>query len=146
MGDMSDQSPWYEDGLRFACTRCGNCCGGAPGNVYVSELEIDALAERLGLDRAAFIRRYTRRIRRSDGPHVSLIEQPNYDCIFFRRGSGCTIYEDRPKQCRTWPFWRGNIEYREDWETAAEDCPGIGRGDRWSADHIATTAADDGLP
>ena len=27
--------PWYRDGLRFACTRCGACCTGAPGYVWV---------------------------------------------------------------------------------------------------------------
>ena len=28
---MSD--PWYNDGLRFTCTRCGHCCTGEPGFV-----------------------------------------------------------------------------------------------------------------
>ena len=27
--------PWYRDGLRFECTRCGHCCTGAPGYVWV---------------------------------------------------------------------------------------------------------------
>jgi Fe-S-cluster containining protein len=143
---MSGSAPWYEDGLRFECTRCGNCCGGAPGNVYVSEAEIDGIAERLGLDREAFVRRYTRRIRRQDGPHVSLVEKRNHDCIFFERGTGCTIYEDRPKQCRTWPFWRANLASRDEWQATAEDCPGMGRGERWSRERIEAVAADDGLP
>ena len=54
---------WYKDGLRFDCTQCGKCCGGAPGYCWVSEDEIHALAERLGMEVEAFRRRYTRVIK-----------------------------------------------------------------------------------
>ena len=37
--------PWYADGLRFACTQCGNCCTGEPGFVWVNDAEIAAIAE-----------------------------------------------------------------------------------------------------
>ena len=37
--------PWYQDGLRFRCTRCGHCCTGTPGNVWINEEEIAAIAE-----------------------------------------------------------------------------------------------------
>ena len=40
--------PWYQDGLRFTCTRCGNCCTGAPGYVWVTPAELEALAAHLG--------------------------------------------------------------------------------------------------
>lgn len=143
---MPADRPWYHAGLRFACTRCGNCCGGAPGNVYLEDAEIDALASRLGLDRSAFVQRYTRIVHRRDGDRRSLIEFRNHDCIFYRRGRGCTVYEDRPRQCRTWPFWRGNLASADDWADAAHDCPGIGRGELVAADRIAAIAADDGLP
>jgi Fe-S-cluster containining protein len=36
--------PWYRDGLRFRCTRCGSCCTGEPGNVWVTDEEIAAIA------------------------------------------------------------------------------------------------------
>ena len=71
---------WYKDGLRFDCTQCGKCCGGAPGYCWVSEDEIHALAERLGMEVEAFRRRYTRVIKKRG---VSLQEKANYDCIFF---------------------------------------------------------------
>ncbi|WP_296458322.1 hypothetical protein [Rubinisphaera sp.] len=38
---------WYKDGLKFECTQCGNCCTGGPGAVWVSEEEIQAIAEYL---------------------------------------------------------------------------------------------------
>jgi hypothetical protein len=56
------------------------------------------------------------------------------------------VYEDRPRQCRTWPFWRINLASREDWAGAAAGCPGMDRGELHPAERIAETAADDGLP
>jgi uncharacterized protein len=135
--------PWYKDGLRFTCTQCGNCCTGAPGSIWVSEAEIAALALRLGIDEAAFRKRYTRTVK---GRGVSLVEKPNNDCVFWARGRGCTVYEDRPKQCRTWPFWRPLLESRADWDASAEGCPGMNRGKLHAAASIAASAADDGLP
>ena len=32
----ADSPEWYRDGLRFECTRCGACCTGAPGYVWVT--------------------------------------------------------------------------------------------------------------
>ena len=30
---------WYEQGLRFGCTQCGNCCTGPEGAVWFTEEE-----------------------------------------------------------------------------------------------------------
>ncbi len=138
--------PWYSGGLEFTCTQCGNCCTGEPGFTWVSDVEIGRLAQRLGLDEAAFRRRYTREAWRRGEKRAALVDKPDHDCVFFRRGVGCTVYEDRPKQCRTWPFWRSVVAQREDWEDAARSCPGMGRGRHHSAGDIAASAADDGLP
>ena len=138
--------PWYAGGLRFTCTQCGNCCGGGPGNVYCNEDELDALAQRLGMDREAFDRRYTKTVYRNGREWVSLEEQANYDCVFYHRERGCTVYEDRPLQCRTWPFWRANLVDREEWHATAEDCPGMNHGELHDAAAITATAEDDGLP
>ena len=45
MSKPESESPWYQDGLAFSCTRCGACCTGAPGYVWVSPEEIGRLAE-----------------------------------------------------------------------------------------------------
>ena len=136
-------SQWFKDGLRFDCTQCGKCCGGAPGYCWVSDAEIVALAERLGMSEAAFRNRYTRTV---PGRGISLTEKVNYDCVFYDKKQGCTVYEDRPKQCRTWPFWQNNVRRRNDWALAAQGCPGMDKGTLHAADEIAAIAADDGLP
>lgn len=137
------QRRWYQDGLRFACTRCGNCCGGAPGYCWVSDGEIAQLALRLGMSEPAFRRRYTRHV---PGRGISLTEKTNFDCVFFERGRGCTVYEDRPQQCRTWPFWRSNLSNRDQWALASEGCPGMDQGPLHDVASIDATSANDGLP
>jgi uncharacterized protein len=138
--------PWYRDGLRFTCTQCGNCCTGAPGLIWTNDTEIRALATRLGLSEALFRKRYTRTVA---GRGTTLIERADAErghaCVFWQAGQGCTVYEDRPKQCRTWPFWRPLIETQAGWEGAASGCPGMNAGERYTAAHIAAVAADDGL-
>jgi len=142
---QAGEPPWYQDGLRFRCTQCGNCCTGDPGYTWVDERECAALAARLGIDLAAFLRRYTRSVWRGGVQRVTLLEQRGGDCVFYRRGTGCTVYELRPKQCRTWPFWKRVVERPEDWHEAGRDCPGIGRGELHGPAEISASAADDGL-
>jgi Fe-S-cluster containining protein len=126
------ESPWYREGLAFTCTRCGSCCTGAPGYVWVSPEEIERLARHRGLAVDEFSRRYVRRV----GDHYSLIERPGGDCIFWDAKAGCTVYEARPVQCRTWPFWPENVETPEDWEHVTRICPGSGRGRHYTAEEI----------
>lgn len=133
--------PWYADGLAFECTRCGNCCTGAPGTVKVSEQETEELAALVGLDLADFCERFTRLV---DGDTVSLIERSNGDCIFWSASEGCLVYAARPRQCRTWPFWRKNLASPAAWREAAAGCPGIGRGTQHSRAEIERAHADDG--
>jgi Fe-S-cluster containining protein len=38
------------------------------------------------------------------------------------------VYEDRPAQCRTWPFWMSIVASRQSWEVAGRTCPGINTG------------------
>ncbi|MEX0818019.1 MAG: YkgJ family cysteine cluster protein, partial [Pirellulaceae bacterium] len=104
---MAEQ-PWYKDGLRFKCTQCGDCCTGAPGYVWVNKAEIEALAaERGEPDVETFESEYVRKI----GIRRSLREFPNGDCVFFdSEKRKCTVYNARPRQCRTWPFWDSNLK------------------------------------
>ena len=133
--------PWYRDGLRFACTRCGNCCSGAPGTVRVSDAEIEALARRTELTPEEFRAVYTRPLR---GGATSLRERSDGTCILHGGERGCSVYPDRPLQCRTWPFWRAVVHSPERWSEEALDCPGMNQGLLHPAARIERTLENDG--
>jgi Fe-S-cluster containining protein len=131
MADMIEE-PWYDAGLRFRCTRCGNCCTGAPGYVWVSDDEVQAIADLLKEDVEQFIALHTRVANRGR----SLREKANGDCVFYDKTAGCTIYEARPAQCRTWPFWDSNVKSPAAWQKTCEICPGAGQGELISSEEI----------
>ena len=137
---MSDDL-WYKDGLRFVCLRCGGCCSGFSGTVLVSAAEMTALAQRLGIPETDFRQRYTRVVGKEN---ISLIEKKNKDCIFFDEEIGCTVYPDRPRQCRTWPFWRSNVYSPERWKRGAARCPGIDQGELHNSEYINQLSDNDG--
>ena len=116
--------PWYREGLRFTCTRCGNCCTGEPGYVWVNEDELATLADYLEQPVQEVTARYVRSVR----GQLSLRERPNGECVFWDRAAGCTVYSARPTQCRTWPFWESNIKNEEAWRQTCAVCPGSGQG------------------
>ena len=122
--------PWYREGLSFSCTRCGDCCTGVPGYVWVEPTEIEALAKHLGLSVDSFGERYLRKV----GRRYSLIEKPGGDCVFFDKG--CSVYPARPTQCRTFPFWRSNLKSERAWDELADECPGIGQGKLFPVEEI----------
>lgn len=124
---IEQNPPWYAQGLRFKCTECGQCCTGTPGYVWVSEAEIQALANHLHLSTKEFAKQFLRYV---DGRYALLetpsnLEKPsNYDCIFLK-DKKCQVYTVRPTQCRTFPWWAQNLASPEDWEAAASYCEGI---------------------
>ena len=131
---MADE-PWYKDGLKFQCTGCGDCCTGAPGFVWVNKQEIAALAANLGIDVPSFEKQYVRKV----GIRKTLKELPsaNYDCVFLdSQTRKCKVYEARPRQCRTWPFWDSNLQSPAAWTATCEVCPGSGRGKLYQLDEI----------
>jgi Fe-S-cluster containining protein len=123
--EFNTEQPWYRAGLRFRCTMCGHCCTGAPGFVWVTEEEIQAIAKFLHESVEQVVAAYTRVEHRGR----SLREKQNGDCVFYDKTAGCTIYAVRPRQCRTWPFWASNVQTPENWRHTCEICPGSGQGD-----------------
>ena len=133
---MAEQ-PWYQNGLRFRCTQCGDCCTGAPGYVWVNQAEIDRLAAELQMaDVGRFERLYVRQI----GIRRSLQELPNGDCVFFdSQQRRCQVYAARPRQCRSWPFWDSNLRTPEAWQATCDICPGSGRGRLHTVEQIESS-------
>jgi hypothetical protein len=89
-----------------ACATCqGKCCTGESGYIYVTKQEIYKIADLLELEVSAFAGEYLFK----KGYKYSIKEQKfgdSYECIFYDRDSnGCKIYDARPSQCKTFPFW-----------------------------------------
>jgi Fe-S-cluster containining protein len=127
--------PWYQSGLSFSCTRCSACCRGGPGFVFLAKDDLRRLLSRLSLDFPAFFETYCTLVNQGTGWAISLKEKKNFDCVFWS-SQGCSVYEDRPVQCSTFPFWSSIMESRISWKDAGNDCPGIGQGELRSRDYI----------
>src|SRR5579863_9028228 len=140
------EEPWFSKGLRFTCSQCGNCCSGGPGYVWVTRREIAILAVFLGITRLQVIRRYCRKVGRQFAlKEVKHPRHGGYDCIFIKEipaGESshlkriCSVYEARPLQCRTWPFWEGNLMSPKTWERASRTCMGMDRGELFDRERI----------
>ena len=115
------------DGLRFECTRCQRCCRLEPGYVFLSQRDLEAMAQAKSLTVAEFTARYCRTVDLGGVRRLSLSETADYDCVLWNDGA-CTVYESRPLQCRSFPFWDANLASPEAWSEAAASCPGIGQG------------------
>ena len=117
-------SPWYKDGLKFQCTGCGRCCTGTSGYVWVTDEEIRSMAALFKLSEQKFKMRYVRNVNN----RLALIEKRSlngeYDCVFLNDNK-CQIYQARPLQCRTFPWWQENLNSEESWKLAALECEGI---------------------
>jgi Predicted Fe-S-cluster oxidoreductase len=113
--------PWYREGLRFECTGCGKCCKGRPGYVWLTIEEMIAIADFLKIPFDQFTKKNVRQV---NGDY-SLIEVGEENACVFLEENKCTIYEVRPKQCRTFPFWGKHLITKENWEDLKGHCEGI---------------------
>ena len=122
----------YADGIRFECQGSGKCClsRGEYGYVYLSREDQLRMSRHLKLTKKAFIETYCNEV---DG-HVHL-KNPDQSCGFLK-DNRCTVYEGRPNQCRTWPFWPENMKTKTWNEDLIPFCPGIGKGRLYSKEEI----------
>ena len=125
---------WFARGVLFECTRCGKCCRGEPGYVWITVDEVTRMAEHLKMPRPVFLRQFVRRV----GLRLSLKERRGGDCILWH--GQCTVYEARPRQCRTFPFWKEALEAKRVFDAMHRDCPGVGRGKFYSCEDILAIA------
>ncbi len=124
------KQPWYKDGLRFECQRSGNCCRGEPGVVWISKKEVKNISNSMGISPELFANKYLRLIN----GRISLLEHDNGDCVMY--DNGCKVYQTRPLQCKTFPFWTSNLKTKAEWEEQKKMCPGIGKGKLHTLDEI----------
>jgi len=138
-----EENPWYSSGLSFECTQCGDCCSGpGEGYVWVTPQEIVALASAIGM--SGQLEEFERKFTRKVGELTSLVEYSDGDCIFLDpKSRGCSVYEARPVQCRTWPFWKSNVKSTRTWAQTAKSCPGCNHGQLYNLIEIKTRLKKD---
>lgn len=125
---------YFKEGVFFQCQGSGKCCvsHGEYGYVYLSLADRKRMAQELGLTTRQFTLDYCQKV---DG-HWAIRDNPKGgDCIFLQERR-CTVYEGRPTQCRTWPFWPEVMNARS-WKKDVESfCPGVGKGRHYTAEEI----------
>jgi len=107
-----------------ACEECGGkCCTGESGYIWVTPIEMQKIANLLKISvdelKAMFLIKagYKFSIKEKE------LDKNNYACWFFdEKTSRCKIYEARPNQCRTFPFWDF---FKNNVEVVKKECPGI---------------------
>jgi len=118
-----------KDGFSFgfnpsACEECGGkCCIGESGYIWVNPLEIDKIARFLNLSSDEFKKFYLIKVGYKFSLKEKKLDENNYACIFFdEKNKNCSIYDVRPTQCRTFPFWDF---FKTHIDEVKKECPGI---------------------
>ena len=106
-----------------ACKSCqGKCCSGEAGRVWLKQKDIEAISRKLALDVDTFMKDYLVKIYN----RFSLRElriNGQHDCVLLDSHSKkCSVYDVRPEQCRTYPFWDC---FKNNPRLAMNECPGV---------------------
>ena len=107
-----------------ACSSCGGaCCIGESGYIWVNILEIEAISNLLNMSVEDFSKEYLIRAKNRFSLREHKIDELGYACIFFdTKNRVCKIYDVRPKQCRTFPFWS---VFKDNVGEVVKECPGV---------------------
>ena len=105
------------------CKTCdGKCCRGFTGYVWISREEVEKMAGTRKIDAASFSKQYVRQIQGRFALQERVINGEYFCCFFDLIDCRCTIYQSRPKQCRTFPFWN---QFKKDPFRLLLECPGV---------------------
>ncbi len=107
-----------------ACATCqGRCCTGESGYIFLSKSEIMNIAKHLEMDVNDFGVKYLFKKGYKYSIKERKVDENSYECIFYdKNANGCTIYDVRPSQCKTFPFWD---YYKTRVNELKLECPGI---------------------
>jgi uncharacterized protein len=102
----------------FECAKCGNCCS-EPGYVFLNLKEAQIMAKTLGMGYSEFEEKHMRK-----AGHQNVLKTPYSGGCIFWKDKKCTIYEARPSQCRTFPYWKELTADHKEWKTIEKYCEG----------------------
>ena len=131
---MEKNEKFYSQGLRFECQGSGKCCTshGEYGFVFLTPEDRTRFAKHFKIRSSEFTKKYC---DRTNGVWHLKEDLAKPDCMFLD-GKRCSVYEGRPSQCRTWPFWNEVMTAKAWAKDVAAFCPGVGKGKLWSAQEI----------
>ena len=136
---MNNKS-FYKDGLKFECQGSGKCCTshGEYGFVFLTLKDRQRMASHLKLP----TRKFTKDFCQKTKGYFHLREDlGNPDCLFLKK-KRCSIYQARPTQCRTWPFWPEVLNAKTWRKDVASFCPGVGKGKVHTEQEISKAAKE----
>jgi Fe-S-cluster containining protein len=119
--DNQNDFPYYFNSN--VCKTCdGRCCRGSRGYVWVSLVELEKMAVTRKMDVALFSKQYVRHVQGRLSLKERVINGEHFCCFFDPIDCQCTIYQSRPKQCRTFPFWD---QFKKAPQELLDECPGV---------------------
>jgi len=118
-----------KDGFNFAfapsaCDTCaGNCCIGESGYIWINKAEMLTLSQHLKMPLDELKEEYLRKVAYKYSIKEKKLGENNFACTFFDlKKRQCSIYESRPIQCRTFPFWD---YFKNNEQEVFDECPAI---------------------
>jgi len=142
--------------FRFKCHKGISCFTKCCSNIDImlTPYDIVALKKKLGITSEEFLEKYT--YTQPDGkanfpiPYLRMKDDKEKSCPFVS-ADGCTIYEDRPANCRYYPIGQGTLKKSVDDKVVDEEffffvkedhCKGFEESDEWS---VASWREDQGV-
>ncbi len=106
---FSRKAPGYT--VTHNCKKCGDCCR-VDGYVFLGRGEEKRIMEYLAVCKKEFRKRFTDRFFLFG----RVLKLDAEGCCFLVE-SRCVIYEVRPMQCRSFPYWPGVMRSKKTWNT-----------------------------
>lgn len=135
----------FENGVKFACNFCGDCCRGFDeGEVYLYFEDIKRLADELDLKGEKGLHKFAKKYlkitnntfywkeeRQERGKNYTIptlgfkfIDEDQH-CEFLGKDNKCTIYHAAPYQCKCFPFWQMMVSSPKNLKEYSKKCPGL---------------------
>ncbi|MCP4092507.1 MAG: YkgJ family cysteine cluster protein [Planctomycetes bacterium] len=93
------------------------------GHVWIKASDLAEYAQLTGTSTQAFVDLNVKQV----GERLSLRERADGRCILLDGQNRCSIYQQRPEQCRSFPYWPELLDDPQALHRAAQYCPGIQR-------------------
>jgi Fe-S-cluster containining protein len=125
------------NGIKFECTKCGECCINKSDsvNVHLFLSDLNNISKLVGCNKNDFVAEYCNVIHDHFNfydctiivPRIELKKRRNGSCVFLENKL-CRIYLKRPFLCEIGPFHSGYMYNYMDFNNFKTFCNGIGRG------------------